>query len=264
MNTIGFCTGFATTPRWQIDESLVREVKMSGYDYIEFPLMSISELDGPGFGKLRELLEDLSLPSPFMCNLFPAEIRFLKGFSGYDSIRTYLRQAFERCNNLGTHTVVFGSAKARDKNELSRQEAEEIFIRTVTEVLLPECERFGITVLLEPLHYNECDFINTVEEAAEIVTRVNSSRFSLMADLSHMYNNGEDISTLHRYLPMIEHIHISNKDRRLPEQRLDPYILQGMKILVEEEYTKAISLETEYGDIVQALLTLRNELESSS
>ena len=40
----GFCTGFASVPLWQIEEDMILDIKASGYDYPEFPVMSFAEM----------------------------------------------------------------------------------------------------------------------------------------------------------------------------------------------------------------------------
>ena len=46
----GFCTGFASVPLWQIEEDMILDIKASGYDYPEFPVMSFAEIvNAPAF-----------------------------------------------------------------------------------------------------------------------------------------------------------------------------------------------------------------------
>ena len=45
----GFCTGFATTPLFAIDNRLEAAVSSWGFDYIEYPLMSVAALSEKDF-----------------------------------------------------------------------------------------------------------------------------------------------------------------------------------------------------------------------
>ena len=47
-------------------------------------------------------------------------------------------------------------------------------------------QSYGIVVCVEPLNRAESNFINTLQEGAEIVRRVNHPHIRLLADLYHM------------------------------------------------------------------------------
>ena len=70
----GFCTGFATTPLFTIDSSLEAAVSSWGFDYIEYPLMSVAALTEKDFAMLRQRVADAHLACDSMCNLFPASV----------------------------------------------------------------------------------------------------------------------------------------------------------------------------------------------
>ena len=51
----GFCTGFASVPLWQIEEDMILDIKASGYDYPEFPVMSFAEMSEEEFSRLEKM-----------------------------------------------------------------------------------------------------------------------------------------------------------------------------------------------------------------
>lgn len=261
MNKIGFCTGFATTPLWQIDDLLIKKIAIAKYDYIEFPLMSIVKLNDKKYRKLLTLLKEIQIETPVMCNLFPSSIIFFNGFRDYDILSNYLNFAFQRCKDLKTKIVIFGSGKARSKGSLSLREANKQFDEIINKIVLTQCQKYDIKILLEPLSYSECDFINTVSEASKIVNRINSPYLGLMCDLSHMYNNKESLKSFESNLRYIEHIHISNKQRTLPEVKFDTYIEKALNILKRKRYDKRISFESNDGNVIQALYLIKHYLK---
>ncbi len=260
MNKIGFCTGFATKPLFEINSSLVKRVAKSNYDYIEFPLMSIMELSEIEFDKLLILIESCRIDTSIMCNLFPSSIKFLNGRSEYSAIENYLERSFERCKQLDVNTIIFGSGKARNKGDLTKIEATHCFIETMKDCVLPLCKKHGIKILLEPLSYNECDFINTLDEASRIVDMVDSSSFGLMVDLLHMFNNDEPTKSLESNILKIQHVHISNPNRELPEVQFDEYMEACLDILKAYKYNRKISFESKDGNIDKPLILIKNYL----
>ena len=73
--------------------------------------------------------------------------------------------------------------------------------------------------------------INTVEEGYKISEYFNDDSLLLMADLFHMKNNGESLSTLEKCFDKIKHVHIAGEERSLENIKSDGFIIQGLKLL---------------------------------
>ena len=214
----GFCTGFATTPLFTIDSSLEAAVSSWGFDYIEYPLMSVAALTEKDFAMLRQRVADAHLACDSMCNLFPASVPVIGNAVSEKQIRTYLDIAFERAAILGAEKIIFGSAGARKRGNLPKEEADRQFLACL-HILEEYCSFYQIPVLLEAIRYGEADYINTLAEAAEMVSlaeREGCSHIGLMADLYHMDCNREDISDLEKYFLLIGHVHVCEAERKLP------------------------------------------------
>lgn len=249
----GFCTGFATTPLWQIERKMIEEIEREGYDYVELPLMSVACLGDGEFNTLSSYFSSF-----VSCNLFPSNIPLLSKDRNVEAISNYLDLAFSRAQKLGIKEVIFGSGKARSfDSSFTKEEALKELEKLIKEVIIPIAVKNGIVVLLEPLKRDECNIINTVEEAYSLVRLVNHPSFSLMADLYHMENNGEDLSILPLLANSLEHVHIAGKNRSLAETISSPFILKGLKMLKRANYDKAISFETNWGDIKAPLEWLK-------
>ena len=96
----GFCTGFATDPLFSIDSSLEAAVSLWGFDYIEYPLMSIAALSEADFSNLRERLQRAHLACDCMCNLFPASVPVIGERVNEKQIREYLDTAFGQLKTI--------------------------------------------------------------------------------------------------------------------------------------------------------------------
>lgn len=95
----------------------------------------------------------------------------------------YLKALTECCRDLGGSIMVFGSPKQRDllpgvNYEQAMQYAEDVF--TALAPTLADC---NVTLCLEPLAPSETNFLNTVDEANELIVRVNHPNFRLHLDV---------------------------------------------------------------------------------
>ena len=250
----GFCTGFASTPLWDIQGSMLARIRDAGFDYAELPVMSFADMEPSVFGSVLG-----GFRAPVACNLFPGRIPLVSLERDLDVVRDYLDIALSRAVSLGIGKIVFGSGKARsyDASSMSFDVAMERLKETVSCVVVPKAREYGVTILLEPLKRGECNLINTVEEGYSFVSSISSPQFLLMADIYHMNSNGEDLSTLVSSLDCIHHVHIAGCERSLEDTLRNPYILHALSLLKSCGYDETISFETCDGDIAAALETLK-------
>ena len=249
----GFCTGFASIPLWEIKEDMVRSIRESGYDYPEFPVMTFSQLSEEEFSRLEEISS-----APVACNLFPSNIPLSDNNRNLEDIKAYLDVAFSRSRRLSIEKIIFGSGKARRySSPTTIEEAWKNLYSTIEEAIIPKAKEYGITVLIEPLTRGECNLINTLMDGYRVVKDFNDDSLLLMADLFHMKNNGEDLSTLETCLPYIRHIHIAGKERKMDETICDPFLKEGLELLKSHSYNSTISFETLDGDKKRALEWLK-------
>ena len=90
------------------------------------------------------------------------------------------------CSDLGGRLMVIGSPKQRNllpgiTRERAMGYACEVFGRA-----LPEAERCGVTLAIEPLTPRETDFINTAADGVELIRRLDHPRFRLHLDVKAM------------------------------------------------------------------------------
>ena len=265
----GFCTGFATDPMFSIDSSLEAAVSLWGFDYIEYPLMSIAALSEADFSNLRERLQRAHLACDCMCNLFPASVPVIGERVNEKQIREYLDTAFSRAAILGVKKLIFGSAGARKRGGLAKNTADRQFLASLL-ILEEYCSRYRMQVLLEAIRVGEADYINTLSEGAEMVIlaqKAGCTHIALMADLFHMNSNGEDCLDLKKYFPLIRHIHICETERKLPSQPVSDSLRQETELLQSLQYNLTASYESIMPDNdaqgKQALSLLKSMLHES-
>lgn len=261
----GFCTGFATGFAEHIDFEMLRDIKWAGYDYAELPLMQIAAVEEAEFEKLSRTFEELALGCDASCNLFPGSVRVTGKNANPKKIGAYLDAAFERSEKLGIKKLVFGSSAARD---LDSDTSPEDGWRQLTELcraqLAPRLEKHGMTMVIEPIARAEANFINTLEEGMRLTKLADHPRVTLLADTIHLLRNGETAEELRKYLPAIDHIHVSELERALPAEEYSKELGKMLDALCAFGYDKTVSFETgPYDDretIACALRTLKRRL----
>lgn len=242
----GFCTGFATDPLFSIDETLEAAVSAWGFDYIEYPLMSIAALPEAEFEALCTRIINSGLSCDCMCNLFPASVPVIGNAVSEEKIRAYLEAALPRAKRLGVKKLIFGSAGARKLGDTPKALADRQFLSCL-QLLDEYCKSYEMQVLIEAIRRGEADYINTLEEGAKAaLTAVGHGcrNIGLMADLFHMCSNGEALSALEEYAGLIRHIHLCEAQRVLPQQSLSSYLREACELLKKAGYTGTVSYES--------------------
>lgn len=179
-------------------------------------------------------------------------------------ILAYARTAFARAERAGIDTIVFGSGGARQVPDgFSTATAFEQFIALLTR-LAPLAARHGVTLVVEPLNRGECNFINTVDEGAEVVRRVDQPAVRLLADLYHMLRNGEGPEALTRHGALLAHTHIAEKEKRTGPGIAGDDFRPFLTALRAGGYDRRMSLECGFpdleADLARSLKALRGQL----
>jgi len=132
----------------------------------------------------------------------------------------YLKNMIEICADVKGKVLVLGAAGNRKKGDLLYEEVFSISV-TFFDSIAKICEKHGLFFCLEPLaSIYGCDFINTVQEAVELVRAVNHPNFRLMADTGSMFLNDELPKTVIKtHIDLIEHIHINDPELYPPGSR---------------------------------------------
>ncbi len=111
--------------------------------------------------------------------------------------------------------MVFGSPKQRGTTLGSTvAEAKRRFAEGLAE-LAPHAENRGVTLLVEALPADQCDVVQTLAEAAEIVREVGHPAIQTMFDTHNAVDEREaPAQLLERYAPEIRHVHVNELDGR--------------------------------------------------
>ncbi len=189
-----------------------------------------------------------------------------------EKIAEYLEALFSRGAFLGIKRFVFGSSGARKiPDGMSLSEGRAQIVDFLKNLVVPVAEKYNIPVAIEPLRPAECNAINTVADGVEIANAVNSPYIKVLADVKHMYEQGEDYNLLRELKDTIIHSHTSNPnpDASLGKKRVYPKIGDGFNQADFIEPLKAIGVEcctieadvidfySDAEDAIEALASLR-------
>jgi sugar phosphate isomerase/epimerase len=129
----------------------------------------------------------------------------------------YLAELARCCRDLGGDLMVFGSpGQRRIPAGASRDQAADWAADTFRRVA-PVFADCGMQLCLEPLSPPEADFINTIDEARNLLQRIDHPNFTLHLDVKAMSTETEPTPELvRRYGGQAGHFHANDSNRRGP------------------------------------------------
>jgi sugar phosphate isomerase/epimerase len=155
----------------------------------------------------------------------------------------YLVALAEACRDLGGELMVFGSPKQRSLlSGVSREAALDLAAETFQPVL-STLAGAGVTLCLEPLSPAETDFLNTCDEALELVRRLNHPNVVLHLDVKAMASEPTPVTELiRRHAGGAGHFHANDPNLRGPGFG-DTDFVPIFKALDAAGYDKWVSVE---------------------
>ena len=183
-------------------------ISAAGYDYAELDMPEIEALSNEDFALFKDKTVSVGLPILTGARILPivTPTFFIDGFKPVE-LAPYLKRSCKRAAELGIKKVILGNGKARSLPTHDSIKNEAVFL----ELLRMMAEISGENnqeMILEPLGPRYSNYINTLEEAAEIVNRVNMKNLYIMADLRHMLWSKERLEDLSTFVNYVHHVHV--------------------------------------------------------
>ncbi len=148
------------------------------------------------------------------------------------------------CADLGPRGVmVFGSpAQRATTGGLSANEATKHY-RDLLAWVAPYAEQRDVRILVEALPKDQCDVVETLEEAVSIVDSVNSPAIRTMFDTHNaVLEERPHAELVEKYFPYIEHVHVNEMNGGHPGTA-DYDFKPVLAVLAARNYTGYVSLE---------------------
>jgi sugar phosphate isomerase/epimerase len=223
----------------------------AGYSFVEETVSGIlvPAEDDSAFNKKLDLLKLSKLPVE-VCNIFlPGNLKCVGPAPAHEEILKRGDIVFKRAQAAGIKIIVFGSGGSRGiPKGFLKNEAKIQFINLCKQ-LAASAQKCNIILSLEPLNTEECNFINSLTEGAEIVVAVKNENFRLMADLYHMLKENEDPSNIIKYGHLLYHTHIAEKNGRTAPGVNKEDFIPYFKALKKIKYTGRMTIECNWRDI---------------
>jgi sugar phosphate isomerase/epimerase len=208
--------------------------------------------DGDEFSRLEVALASMSVRARAANVFLPGDLALVGPTRDQSRICRYVEEAMARLARLGITTLAFGSGKARvvpDSYDRGAALDEiEQFLRFAGE----EAAQHQITLALEPLGRSETNVFTTVRESARFLRERGLIGVSLLADLFHMMEEGEDLDAVREHGRYLAHVHVADSHRRPPGQ--GSWDLEGFfAALSDAGYTGDCSIECRWMDFQREL-----------
>ncbi|PLV59149.1 5-keto-L-gluconate epimerase [Thermotoga sp. KOL6] len=184
-----------------------------GYQAVEIAVRDPSTVD---WNEVRNMSEELELP---ICAFGTGQAYLAEGLSLTHPDEKIRKKALRRVESHAKVATMFGAVVIigliRGRRERrSRQEVEDIFIDSMKYLLKITTD---VKFVIEPLNRYETDFINTVDEALQLLGKINSERVGILADTFHMNIEEVDISeSLKKAGEKLYHFHVADSNRWAP------------------------------------------------
>lgn len=217
-------------------------VKQEGYDYVECSATALAALEDQEYEAFKTLLGGFPCEA---CNLFFPQGVALLGPKRDDALLfAHARKVLMRMKGIGGKKVVFGSGYARNLPDDCDHEAEIqsfiLFLRKLGDI----AQEYGIVIAMEPLNFQETNFINTTSQGYEIVKQTNHPHIRLLADLYHMYVQKENVQNLLTYKDVLVHFHIAEPTKRKIPSLADSYDYHGfLNVIRQIDEHATVSIE---------------------
>lgn len=198
----GVCMG-VKNPEW------VKICEDAGCDYVESNFGQIANSTDEEFAAFEAAIAASSINCE-AANCF-ISISMVGENVDYDAIKEYVERGMARGSRIGLRTVVFGSGRARSIPEgWSYKEGIRQLAYFLGEIVSPIAEKYGVTVVTEPLRMAESNVINTIKEGVMLASFAGKDNISGLADLYHMLGCGDTNEDVMLLKGNLAHAHISN------------------------------------------------------
>jgi sugar phosphate isomerase/epimerase len=253
---LGICTG--------VDNAAM--VKLKQYTFFEETVGKFfipSESDEK-FAENLAKLKNASFPLYAVNSFLPGTLKCVGPEVNTEAILKYAETALKRMQQSSTKILVFGSGGSRKVPDgFNKEKAVQQFVE-INQKIGPIAQKYGVTIVLEPLNYGETNLLNTVEEGIDYVNRVNHPNIRLLADFYHMLKNGETADSIVKAGKLLKHTHIAEKENRTAPGVEGDDFRPYFRALKEIKYKGKLAVECRWKDMEKelplALKTIREQM----
>ena len=170
------------------------------------------------------------------------------------------RKRLEVAQALGASALIevptFGPNRFQDLSPImTPREIEDRLLVAGLKQLIPDVQRTGVKLMIEPCNRKETHCIYQQSQAAEIIEAVNAPGFVLLSDFYHMQLEEKDIGeTLSRYGKYTAYVHLADGAARTEPGSLPFDYRPGFRALKKWGFSGWLTVESKATDAPEAAL----------
>jgi sugar phosphate isomerase/epimerase len=223
--------------------------------------------DDASFQKTLAAARQCPLPLEAVNCLIPGDLKCTGPGVDLTGLDAYFTTVCKRAQKAGLRILVFGSGG-------SRQVPDGFMHAAASEQIVGHLKRWGpiavrhhLTVALEPLNKGECNIVNSVDEAADLVRRAGHPGIRLVVDTYHMVKDGEGPDAIRRAKGLVAHAHCAEGRNRLAVGLGGEDQRAYFRALKDIGYDGRISIEAQWSNFEEqlpvAVADLRRQIETA-
>jgi len=248
---LGISTWVWTSPATTaVLETLIPHIAALGFDVIELPIEEVGQFD---VQRVRQIIREHGLGVSVCAVIGPGRDLLLPDEA--ERGVSYLQSCIDVARTLGSPTVAgpFYSAVGRCwRSTLEERERDVDQIARVLRSLGEYAGDRGVRLGVETLNRFETSFLNTTEQALDLIRRVDHPAVGLTLDLFHLGIEEKDIGRALRSAGRhLVHVQVAENDRGTPGTGHLPW-RDAATALHEIGYTGRVVIET-FSDRIEAI-----------
>jgi len=210
----------------------ISKAKMLGFDGIEVPAEEPEKLD---VKKLRETLNSYNILCSSVWPVFTKNRDLISpNVQIRENCKNYVKKSIKIASELDADiTLVLPSPVWKLKSTLTREEEWKLAVEGLRE-LGDFAAEHGVYLVIEPLNRFETYFINSVQDAVNLVNDVNHPNVKMMIDTFHMNIEDRKLGDeIRKANGLIFHCHMNDNDRGPPGSGHIPFkeIIEALKAI---------------------------------
>ena len=238
------------------DEKIYKKMKELNFKYLEIaPTRWIFEnpYKNENIKRAKEIAYEIEKEYEIkICSmqsiLYGVNERLFHNANEREILKNRVKESIDYARGIGCKNIVFGSPKNRKIENKNQYEEGVYFFRELAEY--SEKREVFFSIEANPAIYGT-NYINTTEEALELVEEVKNNNFGINYDLGTVIQNNENIEFLENNLDRINHIHISEPYlEKIKERDIHKKLYE---ILKEKNYKNVISIEMKKIDEIKEI-----------
>lgn len=216
---------------WRGIDSSIQKAASLGYHGVELALKCAEDVDPE---QLRNSLDKYNLE---VSCISTGQVFAVSGlyFTHPDAkkrrdVVEVFKGLIDLAQNFGK-IINVGRTRGFISDNQTKEEAEKLFIEIAREICDYAAPK-GVEIIIEPVNRYEINFVNNLDEGAELLAKVERKNIGLMPDVFHMNIEDAQIgATLAKYANLVRYIHFADSNRLAPGQgHLDfDDVLNGLK-----------------------------------